>query len=93
MPTIDQLVGLFESLDVDMNGYLSSSEVNLFLKSLRSLRKTSGSGQQGLGSQLNEAAAQSKASGAAASNYETAGRQGEKTPLLSTEESKQPLRQ
>lgn len=45
MPTIDQLVSLFESLDVDMNGFLSAREVNLFLKCLRSLNKTGGSGQ------------------------------------------------
>lgn len=38
---------------------------------------------------MNEAAAQSKASGAAASNYETAGKFKEKTPLLMDEESKQ----
>ena len=35
MPTIDDLVSLFESLDTKQNGYLTSNDMRLFIENMR----------------------------------------------------------
>ena len=46
MPTIDDLVNLFETLDIKKNGYLTSNDMRRFIENMRHVVTTDNTGKQ-----------------------------------------------